>query len=246
LASVPTVGFTLDWHFATSTATLGGLSPVLDNLIKNDRPQFSVNQQDAFATTFITEDGFQYTVEPSKVVIAFQHRMRAKAVSGGKPVMEMLSHPLPFTDLLPNVTKKLIDTTLLVPNAKTRKIHRVGIVSTTTVDMEEVPPGIGRFISYLGKPWNQTLENFSVQIVVDIDKGEKWTDKCVHTFVKPENPEELLTIIIDWQRHFKSGQDISEESLKKILKHAETGALTYFEDLAEGSRFEDEIVSQTA
>jgi hypothetical protein len=238
------VGFTLDWHFATSTATLGSLSPVLDQLIKDERPRFSVSQQEAFSTTFITEDGFQYTIEPSKVVLAFQHRMRAKAVSGGQPTMEMLSHPLPYTELLSTVGQKLIETTLLVPNAKSRKVHRVGVVSTTTVDFDEVPPGIGRFISYLGKPWNQNLNNFSIQIVVEIDKAEKWTDKCVHTFIKPENPDELLTVMIDWQRHFDSGQDITAESLKRILKHAEAAALSYFEDLAEGSRFEDEIVSE--
>jgi hypothetical protein len=246
LASVPTVGFTIDWHFAAGNALWGAMSPVLDKLVSNDKPTFTVNQNEPFAISFVTEDGFQYAVDSSRVVVSFQHRLRAKPVSGGPPVMEMLSRPLPFSELLPDVCERLVETALVIPGARNRKVTRVGIVALTMLDVSEAPPGIGRFIDYLSRPWGRSVDTFSFQIVGELGRASGWTDRCIHNLIKPEGPESLLTLTFDWQRTFTSGQSINPDSLKGILARAQTDAEIYFEDLAEGSRFDEDILRPTA
>jgi hypothetical protein len=160
--------------------------------------------------------------------------------------MEMLSQPMPYTTLLPIVSKMLAKATLMIPDNKSRKVTRVGVVSTTTVHVNEAPPGIGRFIEAVGRPWKGYVDNFSFQIIAVVGNDAKWTDRCIHTLVKPENSDGLLNLVFDWQRTFSSRQTISENALEGILSRAEKDALQYFEDVAEGSRFDADLNSATA
>jgi len=242
LASTPSVGFGFDWRFATGEAVLAGLSRLLDPLVSNERPQFTINRTDPFSVTIMRQDGFSYGIEPSKAFVTFQHTMRARPVSGAAPVMEMLSQPMPYTALLPEVAKMLVEMALLIPHGHGRKVIRVGVVATTVVDEDEVPPGVKRLIEWISRPW-ASLDSFSVQATAVLCRHEKWTDRCFHTLIKSENPDELMTITLDWQRTFATGQSIAQESLRRIVEHAQEDALLYFEDIAEGGRFDERLDS---
>jgi hypothetical protein len=218
---------------------------MLDPLVKNDKQQFNITRKDAFNLNINVHDGFNYGVEPSRVYVGFQHSMKFKQVSGGAPIMEMLSTPLPFTSLLPGIYKRLADATLVIPGHRTRKITRVGIVTTTSLDEGDAPPGITRFIEYIGRPWGGLVDSYSFQIVSVIAKTGQWTDKCVHNIIKPADPDELTNISFDWQRTFASGIAISPDNIKSIWTRAERDALAYFEELAEGSRFDEQLIGTT-
>jgi hypothetical protein len=120
LAYVPTAGLKLKAHYTSSDAIIDALSSIMDRSVKDDAPTFRVTQQSSFELQFQTDQGFHYSVEPMKCVVSFRHRLRTKAVSGGPPVMEMLSHPLPYTNLLEAVCDRLIEAATLLPDSKTR------------------------------------------------------------------------------------------------------------------------------
>ncbi|MES2601524.1 MAG: hypothetical protein V4602_12010 [Pseudomonadota bacterium] len=243
LASTASVGFGLDFHFAPSEALLTAISPILDREVEGDKPTFAVEQQEPFNVVFNTFSGFKYGIEPSKAHVSFNHRMRPKAISGGPPIMEMLSRPLPYSDLLPVVSRKLTEIVLLLPSPKDRKVTRYGVVSTTPVDAEELPPGIARLIDYIGKPWGSLTDAFSIQITAEVSKGSGWRDRCVHTLLRTENPNDLMTIMFDFQRQYSNGRTIAEDSIEEITTTTEKAALRYFEELAEGNRFDEINVS---
>lgn len=151
LASTPTVGFKLSPHFAPFTTLLEALSPILDRLVKGDVQKFTLEQiSSEFSAGFNTEDGYKYFADATKISVTFNHRIRYKNVSGGPPIMEMLSKPSPFTSLLPQVSEKLIEATLLLPEVTKRTINRVRIVSLTVISIEDLPPGVRRLIEFLG------------------------------------------------------------------------------------------------
>jgi hypothetical protein len=246
LASTPAAGFKMDWHFASTSSIMQSMAPILDKLVKDNKPKFTVTNADEFSALFAGEDGFSYGVDPSGVNVTFQHRMKAKQISAGPPIMEMLSSPMPFTELLPNVFDRLVEATLLVPNPdKGRRINRVGIVSTTVVAEDELPPGIALFINYMSRPWDTRAESFHFQITTEVGKDvdSAWTDYCTHVVAKQEGMDQLVVLNFDWYRKFKESKVISEVSLKDILKKAKLSALNYFESLGEGSQFDEQIIS---
>lgn len=250
LAATPAVGFKFDQHFAPSTTILDSLAPVLDKLVDREgakfalteKPRFTINRQDSFTLEFTTEDGFHYGADPSRVWVEFQHRMRVKPASGGPPVAELLSRPAPFSELLRQVSKRLLEATELIPEIGSRALIRVGVVASTFVTEQELPPGMARFIQYLGRPWRGDLAQYSLQLTADLDRNPDWLDRAAHTLIKPGDPEDPLTLRLDWSRTFSAGHHADERVLKSALEQATEASMNYFEDLAEGSRFDEEII----
>jgi hypothetical protein len=243
LASVPTVGFALTPNFAILDA-IGSFAPILNPLVDQYRnPTFSMDQPQSGGLSITTKNGFVYSVDHSRFSVSFQHRMKATAVSGGPPTMEMLSEALPFTELLAQVSTRLIEAARLLPKLSERKIFQVGVVSVTRVAVADVPPGITKFIEYLGRPWDNNLAAFGFDVVSDFGETENWTDRCQHKLTLPEDTEELMTLSFDFQRRFKTGQTSSEAQMKTLLNKCSEDALQYFERLAEGDMFDEHIIS---
>lgn len=246
LASTPTIGFKLTTHFAPIEVILDALSPILDSASEKEAANTSLDQPSTFFSTgFTTNDGYRYFADEAKVSVSFNHRVRFRQVSGGPPTMEMLSRPLPFTKLIPIVAAKLIDATLMLPKAKERRIQRVGIISTTAIAEEDIPPGIKRLISYVGRPWKSAIDNYSVMINAVISETAETTERCIHTLTKPEDKEQLLTLQFDWQRSFQTGWQNSKDNLERLVDDGTKDALRYFEELAEGNRFDEVLLRET-
>jgi hypothetical protein len=246
LASVPGAGFGLDAHFASGEAILNAISPITDKLFDDPKILFNITHHTSFEIRFSTLDGFNYSLEPSKLSVEFVHRMRPRVVSGGAPIMEMLSRPLPYADLLPVVMRKLIEVALIVPNARTRNVTRIGVISHTAVAEEEAPPGVIRFIEYMGRPWRGLLETFSMQISSEVGKGPGYRDRCHHTIVRSEDKDALLAVTLDFQRLYTASIPLQMTPLKEASDRVEKAALKYFEDVGEGRRFDEDIITETA
>ena len=246
LASTAGVGFRLEPHYVPGESLLNALIPITDRLTDGEKQKFAVNQIDPFGVTITTEDGFQYGVDSQRLFVGFQHRMKVRATSGGPPTMEMISHPLPYTELLPAVAKRLVEAAALLPKFSSRKLKRVGVISTTTVADEDLPPGIARFVEYMGRPWRGAVEYYNVQITSEVEKSSGWSDLCSHSMNRPEDQDQMMTMVFDYQRVFSaaSTSTASGTSLAAILEQVSKSALKYFEDLAEGNRFDEELIGK--
>ncbi len=99
-----------------------------------------------------------------------------------------------------------------------------------------------RFVHYIGRPWCGLVEQYTFHITADLGKTDAWFDRCAHVVSKPEDPDQLLTLRFDWHRTFITGREATHESMQEALKRAEVDSMAYFEDLAEGSRFDEELI----
>ena len=230
-------------HYIGSDAILNALTPWFDEWATPDKPPISAVRHESFAFGFTLDQGFQFAVEPGRTFVDFSHRIKMRTVSGGPPVVEMLSHPLPYTTLLPELHKRLADLTLTIPSPASRTFNRIGIVAKASIAPEDAPPGITRFLDYLGKPWKGLVGGYYFQVTGQIAAGPDFADRCVHTLNKPETGEnsQLLQLNFDWQRTFVAGQPLKKETLEDAFASAEKSALHYFEDLAEGNRFDADL-----
>lgn len=246
LASTPTAGLRLDPYVTSGDALFEALAPVINGFIVNDRLGLNVERHDTTGITFITESGYRYAVDHQKLAISFSHRVRAVPTSGGLPELKMLSTPQPYTLLLNDVLERLMEAALLLPEAKNRRIRRIGIVSLTSVAEEDLPPGIKKFIEYVGRPWARELESYSLSIASTLDETKLWRDHCIHTITKPDQPDELMTLNFDWGRNYEEPRILGRPSLKAISEEGREASLRYFEELAEGSRFDERVIRETA
>jgi hypothetical protein len=76
-----------------------------------------------------------------------------------------------------------------------------------------------------------------------LTKSDGWVDKCLHQATKSDDPEKLLNVVFDFHRRLKAGNPINKDSLSSLINHCSTDALRYFEELAEGDRFDEHVGS---
>jgi hypothetical protein len=244
LASTPGIGFTFDGSLAPSASILAALAPVFEESIRGDNDQlhFTIDRFEPFVLQITLFTGYQYGVTHSQISVEFMHRLKLRQTSAGPPVAELTSQPLPFTVLMPEISKRLVEATMLLPGIKTRKIKRIGIISTTALDEAIMPPGIARFVKYICRPWQGAVDRYSFAIHAELSRNSRWTDKCLHILTKPGEPDQLPTLKFDWQRWLDPSQSIRREVLEALLREAEMSAMAYFEELAEGNRFDEDLL----
>ena len=116
----------------------------------------------------------------------------------------------------------------------------------TPLAEQDLPPGVKRLIDYMGRPWGGLLDSFNMEINGQIDKATDLTDLCIHTLIKPEEGNELLTVQFDWQRTFGTEWQSTRSNLERVLEDALKDSIDYFEQLAEGNRFDEVLISEAA
>lgn len=248
LASTPGVGLRLDKSYLPVDRLLEPLAPMMSKWVDKEKPTFNIEGQDAFGFSMGTFEGFHYLANPEQLAVEFKHRLRLQPRSAGPPTAEMISKPLPYTQLLPKVSDRLIEFSRLITSGTTRKLNRLGIISTTVVSLEDAPPGIVRLLEHFGRPWSEHLEFYNIQITAELpkSKGTLDHDRCIHQVLRAEDDiDGLVTIRLDWQRYLDEGRTLSMTSLPKLLEGAATDAFAYFEDVAEGARFDGSIQEQS-
>lgn len=244
LASTPSVGIWFSDHYVSSGRILDSLSPIFDKLVIDGKPKFTLNKSDAFSAEISTEYGFQYGITPSQLSVSFGHRLKIRQVSGGPPTVDMLSDLKPYSKLLPDACEKLLQATSYAIDFKTRLIKRIGIVSSTSVSEDELPPGVKRLISYLGRPWPNQLKYFDVQLVTTLKSTSGYFEQCVHHITKSEGSEEKLIVLkFDWQKTYVDARTMTLDSLRTELDSSQDSALKYFEELAIGNMFDEEVLN---
>jgi hypothetical protein len=226
---MPTVGFKMEPHFLSSDAIIDRLSPI--------------EQQDSFGFTFAADNGFRYAIGPQKITVNFVHRMKARPMSGGPPVMELITTPQPYTKLLKETSDLLVEAVTLISQGRPRQIERVGVITQTAVAEDEIPPGFNRLIDYLGRPWKNRVPYLNLAVCGELGETANSSDRCIHSVTKPEDETKLFTLQLDWQRTFAPGRLGTTASLSDIVNEAEKHALQYFEDVAEGNRFDEQLIS---
>ena len=224
---------------------LTALTPLLDKWATLNKADFSIVSQDSFALGIQRENGFLYQFDTSKSSVTFQHQMRLRQTSGGLPIAEFVAEPLPFTALLEDAANQLLDISLMLAGSTGgRSVKRIGIVSTTVVSEDDLPPGIRRFIEYVSRPWGDGVEGYNFTIIANLRQTGVYTTRCIHTITKPDDPQELMTLRFDWQKTFEKPIPMVQDALSKEIVTAKNSALEYLEEVAEGNAFDEHLIEE--
>jgi hypothetical protein len=239
LGSTPAMGYQLDWHTLPSDILLNALSPLVDNMVLGDEQRFSIDFKDALKLTLTSHDGFQFGLEPMRIFVQFNHRATFRIGSGGIPTLVLGSKPSPYSDLLDEAQRYLLNTMEIVNRLKVRRVTAIGVVTTTVVDEHDVPPGIKRLLTYVSKPWGGRLESLTFQAQTVVNEDEDFSHRCTHTVVKKLKDDDPMEVVFDYQRIYKKPQEVDRDRLRTATEKVKALALDYFEQLAQGDRFDD-------
>ncbi|MBN9488679.1 MAG: hypothetical protein J0H44_15690 [Alphaproteobacteria bacterium] len=254
LASTSGLVLELNVHHASGNSILDAMSPIFDRHRSRDGTGFELQKLEDFNVQFVTNEGYQYTVTPRTISIEYVYRIQVQYQSAGPPKAWVLSEIIPYSAQLLEISKRLMEVGSLFPDPKTRSIERITVISQTNVDPDDLPPGIQRLLRYMGRPWSHELESYQTRVVASLG-GDKVGNsiRCTHSIGKQQRPETkepqvsdgLVNVRFDWQRKFKTGRRIEPKSMREIVSESIKDANQYFEELAEGNRFDENILTGT-
>lgn len=233
---MPAVGVRYPSRLVTGANLLERLQPVLGKATDGQKLLFSINKIDPYGIDLTTDDGFQYGFFANKAFVNFQHKLKWRHNSGANPSAEMISKPAPFTELLAESSYRLREAMVLIDPKAEGTIDRLGVVTTTVVSEDDAPPGILKLLRHIGQPWSGVEAPFDIAFSTLVGKSEKHRDVCLHHISKSDEKDALLTVRLDWQRNFTEHRSV--RALEEMLNNALDSSLSYFEDVAEGARFD--------
>ncbi len=187
----------------------------------------------------LQDSGHFLRFEATSVVAGFQYPLVGEVSPGGVPKMRNYV-PRPYTEVAQELTDLLgRGCEALAESGNPLLCERFGLVAQTSLVDESVPPGVALLRSRLLGSWNHPVIKLDSTVLAQLSEDESGVEQCHHRVVVDSATQpERLTLVLDWQRRFKSPQTLETGSTAGLFASALKSGIEYFELVAEGG-FDD-------
>ncbi len=233
--SAPTIGIVCEPRLQFPHEMLDDLRPALEKWKKDHSNLLFYNPAPTALIQIKVGDGFVCDLLGNGFNTTFKYETKVVDTPAALPTLTT-PDVLKFSDLL---TRAIELTATIFERLKAPPVlvTRIGIVADCRLDEKDLPPGIERFLSYLGAPWGAKPSILSGTMTFDLPKHEKWTRRCHHMVDREvvERPGDLR-IRLDWQMSLEKGSShrVAEGAAKSFVEDAAGHANAYFEKFAAG------------
>jgi hypothetical protein len=236
--AIPTVGCELSPSFQTSHEYISALRPLLKKWSDDvdAAEELRVSTPKPMELTIERRPGFNYSIEPGSMAVAFRYAYAAKRKPGQiLPEFSGVLEVQKFSSLLEDAIERYCEAFDHIVGSETRGLMRIGIVAQCSLDGEGLPPGVSLFEKHLGRPWGGSLAKCQAHLLGTIFQDEKITDRCHHQIDVSDDRKNDVKLVLDWQRLFLTAPNIPKgKLLRDHFKKCSSAALEYFETFGKG------------
>lgn len=240
LFAVPAIGIRMNPNFNEVfefQKRFGGFFEYLIHQEKYGVDQIKIESQEIWGySVTVRKTGFLFVLTPRGIVSQFLYEVSKKEQPGGLPKFE-LPEPMLYSQALEKVRKYIEIIFGFMKDLKGFQYDRIGVVASVGSDKDSLPPGILRWLEYLGKPLgNVTKSEASFLAKFQDSKENEFYDQCHHLIRFDDSAPEIgYRIVLDWQRMFDKPKVISDtRDLVTNLNSAKEEAIKYFQKFGEG------------
>ena len=155
-----------------------------------------------------------FAISANDLVVKFEYLATKKISRNLTPQYEEVEAQY-YTSLLEEEEKDLLKATSILIEEGELTVNRVGVVATTNLLAESLPPGVKKILGSLNNIYSGKLAKSSTILTPIIHDDENIQDQCHHTIDFDlvdkgiEEPDEVV-FVMDWQRGLKK-QLVSED-----------------------------------
>jgi hypothetical protein len=206
----------------------------LDNLQTKRKLDCEIKVEKPWALIISVKSvGYSFRINSENLIADFTYQIGSEEQAGKFPA-QRIPATRAYSDLLNEELEYIKEILSVAKNVREVKFRRIGVVAKLILDKESIPPGISKWISHLGKPWDGLLAAETL-LTAKLHEEGGYSDKCLH-FLKfsEETPETGFQFVLDWQRYFKEPITLDERDTFEKVKICRDEALSYFKRLGEG------------
>ena len=231
--AVPTIGFSLTPELLSDHEVVTSIRPLFDAWAKEG--EVSIQQKD-MSLAFQTASGYKFSIDHNVATVEFAYRFELKDRPGTFPVFPQLETEK-YSVLLERIIGKTNEFIEHVFANRRRNLVRLGIVATSRIDGENLPPGVALYIEHLQRPWGKPLIRCDSNLVSVLREDEKTRDQCHHRLSFDQGDKlkkNDFRFVLDWQRVMLTPTELRSGSSRGQLQSASSSALDYFEKFGRG------------
>lgn len=183
-------------------------------------------------TLKVKSSGYYIDLADERLASGFNYEVPV-VKKGGFPSW-VIPEMQPFTKLLEVFMQNLIEAAKSL-DKQGAMLGFIGFVAFAEMDPEVLPPGVERFLQYLGDPWDGILELQVERLTCKLSEDDFSTCRCHHAlkFSKAKPEDGLLRI--DWQQVLKEKIPFAVRDLIPKLEEYKKAFLEYCERFGEGN-----------
>lgn len=203
--------------------------------LEQEGEKFKIKKTEIWAYDIECDGGLMFKFSRISFVSSFKYRFIEKEQPGELPQMEV-PNVLTYTELLEKTfgwINLMFDYFKNIPDLK---YDRIGLVASANLEEKTTPPGVQKWMEYLGRPWRGSLLEVNVKTLSKLEEGENFSDRCHHQieYLLNKVDEKGYNLTLDWQREFNRVKNFQEGDFRDTIEVCKNAALKYFDIFAQG------------
>lgn len=213
--AIPTCGVGISPDFLAIARYSEIFAPLMSE-IQQDEDEVSYQYNELKSLLIMAPSGYRYEFLPGKISVSFRYNHKQEKIEGDfrkilKPEL------LAYSDLLNTTIENTKNSFKHYLKSNNLKANRVGIVVAATLTEELAPPGISELIELFNSPWENPLIHCDSRITPEIEKNEKYDERCHISIRFDWSINKEINIVFDWYREYKDNFFVEDDDIYKTL-----------------------------
>ncbi len=232
--AVPTIGVHTKIEYDSVMNFEGNVGKFAYKL-ENSGEKFRIERKELWGYEITCDSGYAFLINRNNFVASFKYLFIEKDQPGALPHMEV-PQVLSYTEICSQIEDYIDNLFVAFNNIPEMVYDRIGIVTSANLEKTTTPPGVKKWLEYLGRPWAGDLVDINAKICTNLSNDGDYADRCHHSieYASEKVEETGFRIILDWQRKFNKKQSISVGNFKDRIGVCKNKAFEYFEKFAQG------------
>ncbi len=233
--AVPTIGIRLDPNYKEMSDFRQHLESFIEQ-IRKEYGKINIKSSQIWGYSVETiEEGFQFDLTQNNLIITYAYPINQIPQPGKLPKL-LLPKIYTFSELFEKILGYFKDISNKLDRLNDFEFNRIGIVARVGLEMDSLPPGVEKWIDFLGRPWGAKIMRSESKLSVTLKEEKMFYERCHHglTFDQEDMDKNGINLNLDWQRVFKKPLPMNPRELISQLTECKDNAFEYFQRYGEG------------
>jgi hypothetical protein len=179
-----------------------------------------------------TGGGVSAKLLSDNLVIEFKYSVEVDPLRGSTPPLAVR----PYGEILQEVAEMAIELLDVFAHSAGVRTDRIGIIATSQMDPQKMPPGVARMLDAYERMWTGELLKIDATAVVVVLSEKLTVDQCHHRLqLDHSQPTPEVQVTLDWQRRFLEPRDLRGAEISGTIQACVKSALGHFQRIGEGT-----------
>lgn len=233
--ATPLIGVLMTGSFSRIESIRNDVLALADATLQRDE-SVTLTEKKSHGIEIHEKTGYSTIIDPKQFTVEYRYNLDHETVPGKLP-RQVTTTLTPFSELLDGCKSRANELIRIFSEHGAVQCARVGLIMRTTLDPDNLPPGIQSLLDFYKHPFTGSLIKVNSTMLSIVDERDDETDRCHHHLnIDTLQKTPQMDFTLDWQRLFSGNKSLARESdFRSTVEESISAALEYATEVADGS-----------